>query len=56
MDPTTADIKSLLNTEKIKDDDNDNFDEIDDLMSDDIIKNYKINQENQNEQLPEQSP
>ena len=55
MDPTTADIKSLLNTEKIKDDDNDNFDEIDDLMSDDIIKNYKINQENQNEQLPEQS-
>lgn len=41
IEPTTADIKSLLNTEKIKDGNNELFEDIDDLMNDDIINNYK---------------
>lgn len=44
IEPTTADIKSLLNTEKIKDGNNDLLDDINDLMNDDIINNYKENE------------
>lgn len=49
IEPTTADIKSLLNTEKIKDGNNELFDDIDDLMNDDIINNYKEKEKNEDE-------
>lgn len=52
IEPTTMDIKSLLNTEKIKEegDDNELLEDIDDLMNDDIINNYKTkNDENEDE-------
>ena len=39
LDPTTADIKSLLNTEKIKDGDNELLDDINDFINDDLYKN-----------------
>ena len=39
IEPTTADIKSLLNTEKIKDGDNELLDDINDFINDDLYKN-----------------
>lgn len=39
LEPTTADIKSLLNTEKIKDGDNELLDDINDFINDDLYKN-----------------
>lgn len=47
MEPTTLDIKSLMNTDKIKDEDNELLDDIDDLMKDDIMNNY--NKDNNND-------
>lgn len=54
IDPTTMDIKSLLNSEKIKEegDDNELMEDIDDLMNDDLIKN--INEENNEENINDQ--
>lgn len=53
---TTLDVKALMNSEKLREDDNDNenFEDIDDLMNDDIINNYKAKQEeNQKENQKE---
>lgn len=46
MEPTTLDIKSLMNTDKIKDEDNELLDDIDDLMKDDIMNNYNKDDNN----------
>ena len=40
MEPTTLDIKSLMNTDKIKNEDNELLDDSDDLMKDDIMNNF----------------
>lgn len=45
---TTLDVKALMNSEKLRDDENENFEDIDDLMNDDIINNYKAKQEETN--------
>lgn len=45
---TTLDVKALMNSEKLRDDENENFEDIDDLMNDDIINNYKAKQEEAN--------
>ena len=49
MEPTTLDIKSLMNTDKIKDEDNELLEDIDDLMKDDIMNNYNKDDNNDNE-------
>lgn len=46
MEPTTLDIKSLMNTDKIKNEDNELLDDIDDLMKDDIMNNYNKDDNN----------
>lgn len=49
MEPTTLDIKSLMNTDKIKNEDNELLDDIDDLMKDDIMNNYNKDDNNDND-------
>ena len=49
IDPTTADIKSLLNTEKIKNEDNDLMQDFNDLMQDDVINSYKEKEKDNND-------
>ena len=49
MEPTTLDIKSLMNTDKIKDEDNELLEDIDDLMKDDIMNNYNKDDNNDND-------
>ena len=46
MEPTTLDIKSLMNTDKIKNEDNELLEDIDDLMKDDIMNNYNKDDNN----------
>ena len=46
IEPTTLDIKSLMNTDKIKNEDNELLDDIDDLMKDDIMNNYNKDDNN----------
>ena len=46
MEPTTLDIKSLMNTDKIKNEDNELLDDIADLMKDDIMNNYNKDDNN----------
>ena len=49
MEPTTLDIKSLMNTDKIKNEDNELLEDIDDLMKDDIMNNYNKDDNNDND-------
>ena len=49
MEPTTLDIKSLMNTDKIKNEDNELLEDIDDLMKDDIMNNYNKDHNNDND-------
>ena len=49
MEPTTLDIKSLMNTDKIKNEDNELLEDIDDLMKDDIMNNYNKDDNNNND-------
>ena len=51
MEPTTLDIKSLMNTDKIKNEDNELLDDIDDLMKDDIMNNYNKDDNNDNDDI-----
>lgn len=49
IEPTTLDIKSLMNTAKIKEEDNELMDDIDDLMKDDIMNDYNKDNNEDNE-------
>lgn len=50
IDPKTSDISGLLNTVKIKDDDNIDISEDFDFMKDDIVKDFNNNSQSENEE------